>query len=806
MGRRVEVNEKVFEQLTDAFIKQYGKSVTRLIKDLNEHFSAQKAEKKDLISSRTLFGLFNSDDPGKRDETYLNYLCIHLLDKASYQDAVYQSMTQAPQGSEASHSDEVNVDEINALIKEHYRRNEQKHGYVKPLDKSSPVRVRDIYVDLQFSQLSRRNRSKRVREILRDSPEPIPEEDISAFEGIVNDLRLLIWGRLGGGKTVFLKNIAARRTDLIPVFIGLKEWSEDESQPGLLDTIFKEFLADEDDKKTIVKTLIAQRKIRVLLDGLDEVDEDNSVRIQKEINHFARTYPDIPIVATSRIGGYVYNLPQFTEVEIADLTRREIEKFIVQWFDYHERPEIGKKLLAKLEKDASLFSFATSPMQLTMLCLSMDGGYGVPENRFSLYDNAVKTLLERRDQRRWIERRQVALTKQRKINFLSQLAYEAFQSSEIKYEWHELELKEKLREFIENISLVSQNSIEDDIDDVLDSLESHHGLLIKQSRQGYTFSSVAFQEYFAALYIVESRMQGMLQNTIQQNFTNRKWRSIFIMIAERLPNADEFLELAVDHVNSMVETTPKIQQILSWIDQMTHDCHVSTSSWRAGCLAIDLDIDFFIDRFSVNHGTRTEANHLAKSFQKINSQLRELRKTTDEYDVRLFLAAVHSLAQDQVENITGSDTGNLEQMVQGEDGEFARAYLGFDDYCSVISKLEKAIEIANRLDKEYSEKASNPYTQLTKELIVLQQTSPSYKEKEPDGWIKWADSLRETLLQHLNIGHNIELTPKEARLLEDYCYANGLLLECLKVDSVASRQLRLKIRESLLLPATKLKN
>lgn len=838
MGSRVDVDKRVFASLKDAFRKQYGGSKAKLLRALNaqfrEHEEGEGGKSKDVISPRTLSSFFNSEaDPGKRDEENLNQLCIHLLKFDSYLDAVKSLNSQSldelqttetsardVQGSSGTEnaipgSDAVqaSVPDYSELIELHYQRNEQRYGYVKPPTASAPVLIRDIYVSPPCSKQLQKNRRKRVKELLQQAGPFAPverEEEMSGEESIAMTPRLVIWAHLGGGKTTFLKQMAARQMSRrIPIFISLKHWSEDEAQPGLLDVITAEFAGGVAEQAVLID-LLTQGNVRVLLDGLDEVTYDeNGRRIQQEINHFAETYHDASIIITSRIGQYSYHFPLFAEVEIAPLTQREITEFVTRWFELYGQPETGKRLLTRLDKDLSLRSFGNTFMLLSMLCVSMDGGYGVPENRFSLFDNAVKVMLEKRDAARGIERETVVFSKQRKINFLCEIAYEAFLKAEIKYEWNISELQQRLRAFCETIAFVKPQSINDDIEAVLNALESHHGLLVRQSRQSYSFSSVAFQEYFAALYIVENRDRRILKATVQQHLVNPRWRNIFIMIAERLPNAEEFLQLLAAHANHLACQTPKINQILGWVAQLTADCGVLSSSWRAGCLCVDLDIDFFVSRYSIDDQTREQANMLAQALYEMNREFDELKVMTDDYEVRLQLAVIHSLAQDRIQSFQMKNGEALTVRTFRDASDFAEEYTGLDANADISVELSKTVEIAERLyggvhgAGEDALRQKN-YGELLKKLRVLKDEFPAAQEENVDSLKQWASDLRSASREHLNICHNVELTQDEASAFKDYLYVNNILLECLQLDSVASPSLRQSIRSNLLLPAADL--
>ena len=64
----------------------------------------------------------------------------------------------------------------------------------------------------------------------------------------------------------------------------------------------------------------------------------------------------------------------------------------------------------------------------------------------------------------------------------------------------------------------------------------------------------------------------------------------------------------------------------------------------------------------------------------------------------------------------------------------------------------------------------------------------------------WTDQLRELIVKHQNVGHSWAFTPEQKELLECYCYANKLLIDCLNSSCVVSNEVREAIENTLLLP------
>ncbi|MHC5763316.1 NACHT C-terminal helical domain 2-containing protein, partial [Nostoc sp.] len=90
----------------------------------------------------------------------------------------------------------------------------------------------------------------------------------------------------------------------------------------------------------------------------------------------------------------------------------------------------------------------------------------------------------------------------------------------------------------------------------------------------------------------------------------------------------------------------------------------------------------------------------------------------------------------------------------------------------------------------------------------LQNLLEQIPDRHDDGFIKWWDKnfyqwneqLRMIMIKHRNIGHNWQFSVEQKQLLQQYCNANLLLINCLNIDSAVSNEIQSKIKESLLLP------
>ncbi len=787
----IPVNPEIFKLLKQAYSEKFGSSPRSLMNRLNNAFKQEiDSESENLIGERTIRAFFNSIESPKILEKNLNYLCFVLLDQFSYQEAVRQ----------LTHPElEKN------WLTPYWTYLARKCSTMRILDMNEPVSINNIYVNFKILKNIQGRRQQTIN-ILLDNLDSYTEEDqsykrlpftgnethIQALEAVMRYRKLMVLGKPGAGKTTFLKYLAMNfptgesGDKLLPIFIRLRDIYDDENFGGLTNLVIKEFTNRIPNSEHKVRELLLQGQCFILLDGLDEVKADrkneNIYDIYKEIDNLVNTFPENRFVITCRTAASDYVFHDFTEVEIADFERKEIEAFARNWFKERGEPQTCDMFLKKLEGNQAVKDLATNPLLLTILCLTFESTYDFSLNRYEIYKNAVDTLLQKWDASRRIERRSsLNMSRQRKINMFSQIAYQALDHQPPKVLWHEWELREQISDFMQNITT------DIDSEQILKLIESNYGLLIQQARNIYSFSHLTFQEYFAAEYVVENREQEFLKNFVEKNLTVKQWREVFILVTQRLSSADEFLKHMFRCVNNIVKDSPGLQDMLSWLDRMTTASGISSSGWRAYYLAIDLDVDLYISR-----DIEIERAIFAKFATDIRSFNIKHRQLTPPQPRNLLisrLAAIHALGLDMTNDATRKEYISL----GARDFSSKMLKISEDIEVDIIDKLSEAIEKAQEIND----------TVLTEALIDFQKRCPSSTASASD-WQKWSEDLRQAMIKHLDVGYKVDLDAEDVKLLHDYIYANHLLLECVSGENYCSKDLREQIVDNMLLPADKI--
>ncbi|MBD2609344.1 NACHT domain-containing NTPase [Scytonema hofmannii FACHB-248] len=456
-------------------------------------------------------------------------------------------------------------------------------GIMRVLDMTQPMQLNDIYTDVNI--LEKITGERWIgNELLQETNferfglSRITEERVPALKAVEKYSKLMILGKAGSGKTTFLKYLAIQCINreflscMVPIFVNLKDFAEVDDQQELLEYIIQaSSLSLESQENANIKQLLISGRMLILLDGLDEVKEEYTSRVFKDIREFSDRFQDNYFVITSRIAAVEYTFEQFTEVEIADFDDKQIALFVMNWFQNKDLTKL-EKFLQKLQENQRIKELANSPLLLTLLCLVFEEIADFPVNRSELYKEAVDILLKKWDAMRGIERdKYKQLSLQRKQDLLRQIAWNSFVAGE--YFFKQKFVTQQITDYIR--SLPDLEGLQLDSEAILKSIEVQHSLLIERAKGIYSFSHISLHEYFVAQKFVFSsftQTEEVFQNLLN-HITDNRWREIFLLIVEMLPNADDFLLLMKDKIESLSLVDEKLCILLK--DCLNSDCYVS---------------------------------------------------------------------------------------------------------------------------------------------------------------------------------------------------------------------------------------
>ncbi|MEH2379617.1 MAG: NACHT domain-containing NTPase [Nostoc sp.] len=672
---------------------------------------------------------------------------------------------------------EVSENDIDALVQEIREKVKpsikEKCGTMRVLDMPQPIELtgeRGIYTNVNILEKITGRRRLDIPELLQNcNPEHfdhfglsrVTEKRISGLEVVQRYNKLMVLGKPGAGKTTFLKYLAMQciegeyLTNRVPLFITLKNFAEAPKQPDVLKYVAQQ-LSGFGVKNASFKAdkLLRQGKALILLDGLDEVREEDTKRVLRQILYLSDNFHTNQFIMTCRIAAKEYTFERFTEVEMADFDQEQIAIFAQNWFRLSD-PVKGKRFIQKLKDNEPIQELATNPLLLTLLCLVFGESADFPANRSELYKEGLDVLLKKWDAKRNIERDQIYknLSLQRKEDLLSHIALTTFEQKD--YFFKQRMVETYIADFIQNLRDVNSEPevLKLDSKAVLESIEAQHGLLVERAKGIYSFSHLTFQEYFAAREIVEIRDINAIQK-LAEHITETRWREVFLLTTGMMRKADDLVRFMKQKVDSLLCADEKLKNFLNWANEKALCIHAGYKP--AAIRAVYFAIDFSLD-FNITHNNIVSNLDLGRSIDTVlDSHIAN--------DFRLGLE--QNLAID------------LDLAVTLSDYEF--------DNLSITFELTHNLEFRNILEQLREQRHTND---------KHHQSEQSYQTHDQ----AWHEQLRIMMIKYRNIGKHWQFNDSQNKILQQYYDANVLLVNCLNSDCYISREVRQEIEDTLLL-------
>ena len=652
-------------------------------------------------------------------------------------------------------------------------------GILQLLDISHPVSLDDIYIDVNILESIASQQQLEVANLQALEPKDfdrvglgeVEQPQMTGMLAVETYPRLRVLGKPGTGKTTFLQHLAIQCSQgtfeptRVPIFITLRHFAEESRTSGelsLLNYLRQEFLIAGIVNPTVIETLLQAGRVLLLLDGIDEVLQPENAAVLREIRRFSGKYHKNRFVTTCRTAAQKFSLRGFTDIEIAPFTQAQIAAFAQKWFVAFTKTTAragiaqSKRFIQTLDlaENWQFRQMVVTPLFLHLACWVFHGQDRFPLKRSDFYKQGLDLLLGKWDEARGVERDEIyqGLLLPQKLKLLSQLAAVTFEGGQ--YFFKQRAIEQQIEDYIRQLPNASTDAgeLQLESESVLKAIESQHGLLSERARGIFSFSYLAFQEYFTARNIVASHNLQALDQALGglvSHLTDPHWHEIFLLTAAMLRSADSLMQLMKQQIDALVAQDPYLQEFLKWVSQKSQlPAANREATVRASYLAL------------------AETPHQTAAF-----------------------AIACTLDQGMFLDVALDDL--LLKCAIDQCPDFAHAHLCSDALSNILGTV---------LDAD-----------LHKSLQQLQGQVPSSEknQKRFQTWWQahhatWEEKLRKAIAQYRHLDQNWQFSPEQQQVLQRYYSANQLLLDCLHSNCEVTATIRSEIEATLLLPQQEL--
>ena len=288
---------------------------------------------------------------------------------------------------------------------------------------------------------------------------------------------------------------------------------------------------------------------------------------------------------------------------------------------------------------------------------------------------------------------------------------------------------------------------------VIRAVEEQHGVLVSRADDIYSFSHLTLQEFLTAKHIVDNGLE--IEELVTNHLCDRRWREVFLILAG-LRRADDLLLKMEKAIHSLVDT-PKLQNLLTWVEQITD--------------LTEGDIQPLGKRAIIHANVNAYAYIFVQDYYK--GYIYSLT-----YDLANTYANAYGYSYDFALANTYANTDNGYNLT--------KAVKEFIAYAKWVKKLK----IYRNID----------YSPLINNLEQFKKQIPD-KEKPEQVHRAFGKKIIHIWLTAFHLTpKRLDLSKSEVKALENYFYANLLMVECKKAAVRVSRETWSEIESQMLLP------
>ena len=507
------------------------------------------------------------------------------------------------------------------------------------------------------------------------------------------------------------------------------------------------------------------------MDGLDEVPTEKMSEMTNAIRNLVDIHANNRFIVSCRIAAYHHslNFQRFTNLAIADFNDKQIQTLIHKWFESHSQPEWGQQCWEKLNSRdyAATKELTKTPLLLTLICILFRKRGEFPNKRATVYNEALWTLLSEWDASKEIIRQQSykGLDTKCKEIMLAEIAYNNFIKDNLFFQQGEIapQVEQILKEMLLNEKIIDGRA-------VLRAIEEQHGVLVGRTEDVYSFSHLTLQEFLTAKHIVDNNID--IEELITKYLCDYRWREVFLIFAG-LRKSDDLLLKMEQQIQTYV-ATPKLQNLLIWVKQITNSSEGNFNPIGKRAIAIANAIAN-VNTNDIIYFTIVNAYVIA-NFNANDYLILDLNAIT--------LANAYIITNANTSINTNTNTNNTFTFI-----------INFTD----DNAIDKFVESAQLLERFQIYKDVN-FTEIIARLNQLKNQVPDDNESD-DVQRNFSQRLIKIWLEAFHLTPEmIDLSVEELNALDNYFYANWLMIQCHEAAVRVSRNTWESIEQRMFFP------
>lgn len=375
---------------------------------------------------------------------------------------------------------------------------------------------------------------------------------VPATHALAKHARLFVFGAPGSGKSTWMAHLATRAAlrelaaetgwpaDPVPFLVHARSVHEAR--------VTAEVLArGAGVEPWFLEAALARGSALLLIDGIDEALPEVGRSLMECVTGLLDAHPQTRAVATSRpsaMAGDDDPVPEgFARVRLLPMTPGEVSTFVDRWCLAAEL-SLGKSetvavadaraaaedLKGRIREKGAIEKLAQTPLLCSVICVVHRFlGQRIPARRVALYEAITNVLLYEWDRAKFPDKPDVVLGKldaHAKRALLSRLA--RAMHLERAAEWPAEKVIASFEEKLPDLGYEAGEAA-----GLVAEIRDRNGVLVERSPGSFAFSHMTFQEYLAAMEMVNRREYGELL----ERSRDRWWHEV-IVLAAGFPGAE----------------------------------------------------------------------------------------------------------------------------------------------------------------------------------------------------------------------------------------------------------------------------